>query len=250
MKRTDFTQQEIVEYILTSKHPEHFINSCSIQHPIEGAIRFNPYFYQYELIDHIHSNRLSITNSARQMGCTTTLSLYALWAALTHNNHTVGFFAPRTIHCLEFMDRLRFAHDHLPHYLKMKPRFNNKRHIEFENGSRVMAFTISPNAARGMGINTVILDSLAFCNKSTCQNFWTAVYPVIANSAKVIAISSPGESEGVFYDLWMNAPRNRFAKLTLPWHNHPDRGQEFETHYRDLLGDDKFEQEFNNQFRT
>lgn len=80
------------------------------------------------------------------------------------------------------------------------PAAEYKTHeVHFPRGSRVVALSASPDAARGFGGN-LILDEFAFHRDS--RAIWAAAFPVAARGGhKIRAISTPNGKGNKFYEL-------------------------------------------------
>jgi phage FluMu gp28-like protein len=72
--------------------------------------------------------------------------------------------------------------------------------VHFPGGSRVVALSASPDAARGFGGN-LLLDEFAFHRDS--RAIWGAAFPVAARGGhKIRVISTPNGKGNKFYELW------------------------------------------------
>lgn len=81
--------------------------------------------------------------------------------------------------------------------------------VHFPGGSRVVALSASPDAARGFGGN-LLLDEFAFHNDS--RRIWGSAYPVAARGGhKIRVISTPNGKGNKFYEL-MTTEGNRWSK--------------------------------------
>lgn len=75
--------------------------------------------------------------------------------------------------------------------------------VHFPNGSRVVALSASPDAARGFGGN-LLLDEFAFHKDS--RRIWGSAYPVAARGGhKIRVISTPNGKGNKFYELMTSA---------------------------------------------
>lgn len=240
-----YTEEEIAEYVWCISDPIPFMLKCMIQHPLQGAILFEPYLHQLDLIDHFQANQFSMVNSARQMGTSTTLCAYLLWQATMQADQTIVVASSKLIGALELSDRISFMIDHLPPHLKPNLLRDTKHIREFDNGSRIIFRAISDSAMRGMHVNTLVLDNAAYANEKNIEGMWTASYPCIAvgQTSRVIIVSSPGEVGNFFYRHWKE-PNSLFAKIALPYYHHPDRTQEWADRFVNYMGMEKFNVEF------
>lgn len=90
------------------------------------------------------------------------------------------------------------------------PQATYKTHeVHFPGGSRVVALSASPDAARGFGGN-ILFDEFAFHNDS--RRLWGAAYPVAARGKhKIRVISTPNGKGNKFYEL-MTGKDNTWSK--------------------------------------
>lgn len=67
--KSSFTEATMLELVQCVEDPLYFMRSfMKIQHPIKGALPFEPYPFQLEIINAFHANRFTIALTARQMG--------------------------------------------------------------------------------------------------------------------------------------------------------------------------------------
>lgn len=242
-------QQMVLDLKRSADDPGVFVSHCKIQHPIRGAVPFNPYEFQCGLIAHVHENRFSIVNSARQMGTTTTIMAYALWFASMHPNKTILIASNRLVAAMECLERLRFMHAHLPDHLRVKLVTDNKTSMEFENGSLIIARAAAPDTGRGMTVDLMLVDDMAYISHSKAEAFWTAIQPTLI-AGRCIAWSCPSDDEGMFYQIWRGAMdrANGFEPILLPWHVHPDRDATWAAPFQNALSEAQWKREFECEF--
>ena len=81
-------------------------NFMRIQHPTKGAIQFQPFPYQYELIENYNKFRYSINMLGRQMGKTTVAAGYLLWYAMFKPDSTILVASNKGVNASEIMTRI------------------------------------------------------------------------------------------------------------------------------------------------
>lgn len=106
-------------------------------------------------------------------------------------------------------------------------------------------------------------DELAFVPPRMAREFWTAVQPTLSTGGGCIITSTPNNNEDQFADIWHKANNtiledgterpggvgiNNFKAVQFNWDAHPERDEKWEAEFRALLGDQKFDREFNCQF--
>ncbi len=241
-----YTEEEVTELLWTLSDPIPFVLHCAIQHPVKGAIKFEPYLYQLDAIDHVHTNRLSVINSARQMGMTTTLGAYVLWQALFNPGQTIVICTSRLVGAVEWCDRIRYMIENLPPHLTPQMLRYNKTELAFDNGSRILFKAIAKDLGRGYAINMLVIDDAAYVNEGKMTDMWTSLYPCVATGTKVVIASCPKATGTFFHRIWTG--NNGFAKMAIPWHAHPERDQAWYDQYASAMGQDRAKVEFCNLF--
>lgn len=243
---SEYTTGNVQELLACARNPVHFIkNYVYLQHPARGCILFKLFDYQEELIDGLMNNRWVITLMSRQMGKTQTISMYLLWYAMFHPDQTILIASKNNSHAMEIMDRIRFAYEELPHWLKAGCKYYNKHNIEFDNGSRIKSEATTEKTGRGLSISKLYLDELAFINPRIQENMWASLAPTLSAGGSAIISSTPNGDTELFAHLWRgaNAEHNSFKPLFFPWSRHPERDENYLTEMMGQLGEKKFRQE-------
>lgn len=160
-KKQTFTDEQMKEVAACCDPvtgPAYFMsNFFWIQHPVRGAILYEPYDYQKGLIETYHSNRFAIALMPRQTGKTTSAAGYLLWYAMFVPDSTVLISAHIGKGSMEIMDRIRYAYEMCPDHIRAGATSYNKGSIDFDNGSRIKSTTTTETTGRGMSI------SLLYC---------------------------------------------------------------------------------------
>ena len=243
---SEYSPANIQELIKCQKDPIYFIrNYVWLQHPLKGKILFDLYDYQKELIDALQNNRWVIALLSRQMGKTQTISMFLLWFSMFNRDQTILIASKNNSHAMEIMDRIRFAYEELPHWLKAGCKYYNKHNIEFDNGSRIISQATTEKTGRGYAISKLYLDELAFINPSVQEKMWTSLAPTLSTGGSAIISSTPNGATELFSTLWRgaNTQKNSFLPLFFPWNRHPDRGEAYINEMRGQLGEKNFRQE-------
>ena len=243
---SEFTPENIQELAKCQRDPVYFIkNYIYLQHPKQGKILFKLYDYQEELVRTLQEERWTIALLARQMGKTQTISMYLLWYAMFVPDQTVLIASKNNGHAMEIMDRIRFAYEELPHWLKAGCKYYNKHNIEFDNGSRIKSEATTEKTGRGLSISKLYLDELGFINPRIQENMWASLAPTLSTGGSAIISSTPNGDTELFAQLWRgaNTGQNSFKPLFYPWNRHPERGEDYLKEMRGQLGPKKFRQE-------
>ena len=224
---TNFTPDEVQEYIKCSEDPVYFIQTyIKIVSLDRGLIPFDMYHFQSEIVAKFHANRFNIAKLPRQTGKSTIVTSYLLWYVLFKANVNVAILANKAATSREMLQRLQLSYENLPKWLQQGILQWNRGSLELENGSKIMAASTSSSAVRGMSFNIIFLDEFAFVPNHIADQFFSSVYPTISSgkSTKVIIISTP-HGMNMFYKLWHDAERgkNEYIPTEVHWSEVPGR---------------------------
>jgi hypothetical protein len=264
-KRQTFTNQQLTEFLKCAdpaSGPEYFLsNFFYIQHPTQGKMLYQPYTYQKKLIDTYHRYRFSISMMPRQTGKSTSAAGYLLWYAMFVPDSTILIAAHKYTGAQEIMQRIRFAYELCPDYIRAGVTSYNKGSIDFENGSRIVSATTTETTGRGMSISLLYADEFAFVRPTIATEFWTSISPTLATGGKAIITSTPNSDEDQFALMWKSANKcedeygnptelgiNGFKAYRSYWQEHPDRDEAWGEQMRAQLGDDRFRREIGCEF--
>jgi hypothetical protein len=236
-------------------------NFFYIQHPTKGSMSYKPWGYQKRLIDTYHNYRYSISLMPRQSGKSTSAAGYLLWYAMFVPDSTILVAAHKYTGAQEIMQRIRYAYENCPDYIKAGVTTYNKGSLDFENGSRIVSATTTENTGRGMSITLLYLDEFAFVRPSIAKEFWTAITPTLSTGGKAIITSTPNSDEDQFAFIWKGANKtedefgnttpvgiNGFKAYRAYWNEQPGRDEKWANEMKAQLGDDRFAREMDCEF--
>lgn len=259
----------------TDKELQDFIKCCDpdtgylyfmdnffyIQHPTKGSMLYHPWPYQQRLIDTYHRYRYSISLMPRQSGKSTSAAGYLLWYAMFVPDSTILVAAHKYTGAQEIMQRIRYAYENCPDYIKAGVTTYNKGSLDFENGSRIVSATTTENTGRGMSITLLYLDEFAFVRPSIAKEFWTAITPTLSTGGKAIITSTPNSDEDQFALIWKGANKtedefgnttelgvNGFRSYRAYWNEQPGRDEQWAKEMKAQLGEDRFNREIGCEF--
>jgi len=264
-QRERFTEQQIVEFAKCADPitgPEYFMtNYFYIQHPIKGRILYAPFDYQKRLIETYHNYRFSIALMPRQTGKSTSAAGYLLWYAIFVPDSTILVAAHKHAGSQEIMQRIRYAYESVPDFIRAGATSYNKGSIDFDNGSRILSTATTENTGRGLSISLLYSDEFAFVRPTIAREFWTSISPTLATGGKCIITSTPNSDEDQFAILWKGANKcqdeygnpteigqNGFKAFRSYWNEHPDRDEKWANEQRAQLGAERFDREMNCEF--
>lgn len=248
----DYTPEQLREYKKCMEDPIYFAETyVKIMSVDYGTIPFTLYDFQKGMIESFKDNRFSICKLPRQCGKSTTSVAFILWYILFNPGKNVGILANKGELAQELLGRLQLAYESLPFWLQQGVDTYNKRSINLENGSRVIATSSSGSAARGMSFSLIFLDEFAFVPPHDAEDFFRSVYPTIASGSdtKMIVVSTP-KGMNHFYKMWMEAQEGRssFKPIEINWWDVPGRDEDWKQMQIANTSEDQFRQEFETQF--
>jgi len=236
-------------------------NFFMIQHPTKGSMVYHPWPYQKRLIETYHNYRYSISLMPRQSGKSTSAAGYLLWYAMFVPDSTILVAAHKYTGAQEIMQRIRYAYENCPDYIKAGVTTYNKGSLDFENGSRIVSATTTENTGRGMSITLLYLDEFAFVRPSIAKEFWTAITPTLSTGGKAIITSTPNSDEDQFAYIWKGANKteddfgnttelgvNGFRAYRAYWSEQPGRDDKWAAEMKSQLGEDRFNREIGCEF--
>lgn len=261
---TTYTAEQLQEFVKCANDPLYFMeNYIYIQHPKLGKISFEAYDFQRDLIKTYWKYRNTIAMIPRQSGKTTTAAGYLLWFATFTPDVTVLIAANKFKAANEIMQRIKYAYEELPNYIRPGVVEYNVQSIRFDNGSRILATTTTPDSGRGLSVSLLYLDEFAFVKPRIAVEFWSAMAPTLATGGKCIITSTPATDEDMFAELWFGATTtidengneipdeigiNEFKAFSAHYADVPGRDEEWAAKERAKIGDEKFRREYECQF--
>lgn len=264
-QKLPWTEHEIQEFAKCANPdtgPQYFMdNYFFIQHPVKGAIQYHPWDYQSRLIDTYHNYRFSISLMPRQTGKSTSAAGYLLWYAMFVPDSTILVAAHKYLGAQEIMQRVRYAYENCPNFIRAGVTSYNKGSLDFENGSRIVSQTTTENTGRGMSISLLYCDEFAFVRPTIATEFWTSISPTLATGGKCIITSTPNSDEDQFAQIWRGANHtfdefgnttelgiNGFKAYRSKWEEHPERDDSWAANMRAQLGEERFRREMECEF--
>jgi hypothetical protein len=264
-QKVNMTEDQILEFARCAdpeSGPEYFMsNYFYIQHPVQGKMLYNPFEYQQRLIDTYHNNRFSISLMPRQTGKTTSAAGYLLWYAMFRPDSTILIAAHKYQGAQEIMQRVRYAYELCPDWIRAGVTSYNKGSIDFENGSRIVSQTTTETTGRGMSITLLYCDEFAFVRPTIAKEFWTSISPTLSTGGKAIITSTPNSDEDQFAFIWKQANKcvdefgnptplgiNGFKAYQAAWWEHPDRDEQWKAEEIGRIGEERFRREHGCEF--
>ena len=257
--KDDYKKQQLVELVECANDPIYFMrNFVRVQHPTYGSVPFDLYDFQEEMVNAFNTHRFNISMASRQLGKTVAAAAFILWKAMFTPDFTVLITANNYQQALEIMQRISYAYEGLPNYIRAGVREYNKGNISFDNGSRIISRTTTGRSGRGLSISLLYVDEFAAIMPNIAKSFWTAIRPTLSTGGSCIITSTPINDEDQFAQIWRGATdntddfgntlpgglgRNEFFATKFTWHDHPERDEVWAATERASLGEVRFRQE-------
>jgi hypothetical protein len=248
----EFTQEQVLEFVKCKNDPVYFAkNYIKIVSLDYGEIPFKMYPFQEKLITNFHENRFNICRMPRQTGKSTTCVSYLLHYAVFNDNVNIAILANKASTAQDLLSRLQFAYEKLPKWMQQGIVSWNKRSLELENGSKIIAASTSASAVRGGSYNVIFLDEFAFIPNHIADEFFASVYPTISSgqSTKVLIVSTP-KGMNHFYRIWHDAERgkNEYIPTDVHWSEVPGRDDKWKAQTIANTSEQQFKVEFECEF--
>lgn len=258
--KVEYSLEEI-EHLKACAHPDtgpsYFMeNFLYVQHPTKGKMKFKAFGYQKGLLETYHNYRYSIAMVSRQMGKSTVAAAYLLWYAMFISDSFILVASKTGSDSKEIMQRIRYAYENLPDYIRAGVKSYNKQSIEFDNDSRIVSVTTTENTGRGLSITLIYLDEFAFVPPLVARELWTSISPTLSTGGKCIITSTPNTDEDQFAELWFDAVnetdafgnetnigKNGFKSFLATWGEHPERDEKWANDELMKIGDERFRRE-------
>ena len=247
-------EQKLKELVECDRDPIYFIkNFVKVDHPTQGRIPFVLFPFQENLIRSYHDHQLNIALISRQMGSTTTAAAYLLWSTLFRADQTILITSTKLRQAQEILHRIKAAYIELPDHLRAGLVRENLSEVAFDNGSRIFAAAATRNTGRGLSLNMLYVDSMAWMPQRELNDFWAGILPTMMWSHrdnKIIVSSSAATKNSIFLEMWENAHAglNDFHPTEIKWSDHPLRDDIWANNQISHIGQSHFEQEFENKF--
>lgn len=265
--KIDYTPEMIEELRKCKEDPIYFMENYFYIVSKGGEILFKPYEYQKTMVRNFQKYENNVMLTARQMGKTTVAAAFILWYAMFNDTKTILLLGNVLSTAKEIMERIQFAYEMCPDFIRDGVIKYNVQTVHFENKSRIIARATTPSAARGLSVNLLYLDEFAFVQESYQSDFWSAVSPTLASSnGRCIITSTPNTEYDQFATIWYESQshvmedgteldesgpgKNDFKGIQVTWDWHPDRDIEWAKKEEYKIGTSKFKREYNCEFVT
>ena len=214
---------------------------------LEVVLGESPFDYQKEVLDS-DSDRIAFV-SGRQVGKSTTASVYALHFALTHPESTTLITAPNQRQSSELFSKIKryISGSDIPSDLWGIDR-QTRTVMEFTNNSRVLCLPSGEDGSniRGYSADLIIADEAAFIPDEV---FYQALLPMLATTdGTMLLLSTPFGSSGFLYDAFHNDLEDDYFTQRVATYRNPTVSDEYISNQQRQLSSIDFKQEILGQF--
>ncbi len=169
--------------------------TCGIIEFCLKVLHWKPYPYQEKLL--LDKARFIAARMSRQSGKSTTLSVIALYTALSKPNARIYVVAPSLRQARLIVQKVWTLARRVPGIFRNKPL---KTRLEFRDGSVIQALPNSPETIRGGTSDLVILDEFNFVRDD--QGLYdSVVFTLMTTNGRAIAASTPGSEDSIFFHM-------------------------------------------------
>lgn len=205
-----------------------------IKHPIRGTILFDLFKFQEETLKSFHDYQFNIILKSRQMGISTLVASYSLWLMIFHKDKNILLISLKQDDAKDVLTKVRDAHAELPNWLKVRCVEDNRLSMRFINGSQIKAASTTKKSGVGQALSLLIIDEAALIDDA--NDLWTSAQPTLSTGGNAIVLSTPRGVGNWFHKMWQGSEmdnkdgtigQNGFHPITLPWHLHPERDEEW-----------------------
>ena len=249
----EWTEERKAELKLCVKSILHFAEAYFYIVTEEGKQKIQLFKYQKNILKMLKANRFNVILSARQMGKSTVVAIYALWVACFQSDKNIVIIANKEATAAEQFERIKMAYEQLPNWLKPGIKSWRKDGLNLANDSKITISSTSASAARGGSVNVLILDEFAYIEPNVLKELWRSAIPTISSFKKsqIVVISTQNGTNNRFYDLYTGAERkeNNWSHVKVTWQERPDRDEKWKEDQIKLLGSVReFNQEYGTEF--
>lgn len=246
----ELTPEQSEEWIKCALDKEYWMRNYAYVQSPKGRVLFNPRDYQQDLIA-LNQNRFTVAVAPRQSGKTASVGVDALHDIIFTPDFNIGITSYKMANCKDFLDRIKYAYENLPMWMKPPVTVYNQSIVRFTNNSSIVVQVTKENTFRGFTLQRIILDEFAFVKQNVAEEFWTSLLPSISaagdeSTTRLNIISTPNGTAGTFANIWFGAVNgtNGFSHLFVDYKRIPGRTEEFKKSMIAKMGLNKYLQEF------
>lgn len=175
---------------------------------------YHHYIRKIEPVESVSVRCIQVDNASHMFLCgrsmipthnTTTAAGYILWWAIFKNNQKIFIASKDQGGANEIMERLWFAYEELPWWIKPGVKEANVKTKVFDNGTKIETSAATKTSGRGKSPDLVYLDEFAFVRPNEQKEFWVSIFAALSTGGDLIMTSTPNTDEDKFAELWFGA---------------------------------------------
>jgi hypothetical protein len=234
-----------------------FLSYIKIKHPTHGGIPFTPHPFQRNIANRLQEmlapseNYGVMINGARQMGISMMTALFALYAA-NELGKGVLIISPKLVMSDGLHDHIRFAISNTRLNAGMTSVTRHSSHFDNDGWIRHTTYGLM-KGPMSYCPDIIIAADLQFCSFADTQALMDYFYIFSSQRTKLVLTGGLLNRKGLYYETWTDAHTARFSntpgklkfeKIHVPFHHHPNRDEEWAKIFKEQLGEDQFNREF------
>lgn len=163
-----------------------------------NVIPFRPNEAQEDFLNELHYRNIVL--KARQRGFSTLIQLAGLDQAIFNDNFTAGIIADNLDNAGVFLERIKFAYDHLPDAIKAAVRLVsfNSTTMKFSNGSKIVV-DVSFRSGTLQFLHVSEFGKICAKSPDKAKEIMTGTLPALATNGMGFIESTAEGNEGYFF---------------------------------------------------
>lgn len=218
------TAWEVEEWKKCAKDLPYFIENYAKFMTPTGVRNVTLRDYQWDYLDLLIHNQLTIMRSCRQAGKTTTSAMFLLWYVLFNTDKNAIVLGNKGKTSREILTKVKQVFLEVPYFLKPGVEKWNENEVVFDNGCRILTETTVAEPAIGFTIHCALLDEFAHIAPNIQQSFYNNIFPTITAANAKLMITSTQNGPELFCRLFVAAENgeNDYKPFTVNWDQVPD----------------------------
>lgn len=248
----EMSTDELTEYIKCSNDVLYFANNYCYAMTDDGIQKIKLREYQERILKDFQKHRFNILLASRQIGKSTTASIFLTWYLCFNFDKNVLIVAHKQSGAEEIVLKIKTIIANLPFFLKPGIINSGVYGLRFDNGCRLISQATTKTSAIGYTVHLLYADEFAHIHPNFIVPFYRSIYPTISSSKiSRIIITSTANGINLFYKIYNDAVqgKNTYNPIRVDWWEVPGRDEKWKDQEIQNLGSEElFNQEYGNQF--
>lgn len=248
------TLAEAEEYKRCAADPVYTLRHYAYRKDIsDGKVKWEPYDWQVELLELLHSGANVIMLKSRQVGASWIIAFYVAWLIHFKPDFEVLLVSQKEEKAMKLLGKVRFICVNFPDFIRREFDADSKTRLsvihrrvgnKVTSESTVDSLTTTSGSGRGDTAGLIFADELAHMQNG--DEVYTAIKPATARGGQFVIASSPNGSENAFARVWMEADSGDSVTFTPMRIHYTDCGfdEEWLAKASDGMTDEQVMQEF------